>query len=303
MYDYTYSVIIPHYTKSGTDLLARLINSIPERDDIQVLVVDNSPIRIDPNLFSERKSVVILFSDSTKGAGHARNIGIENASGKWMIFSDADDFFTDVAFTAFDKYWDSDNDVIFFKMISCFSDSYEPARRHEEFVKIIDKYFEDGIEYNLRYHYVVPWCKMLRSSVVLQNNLRYDEVKVANDVIFGLLLGLSAGKIDCDSASVSCITVNKGSLTNTESYSNVETRFDVAIRKNKIMKAHRLKKSSSVMIHIVQSVHYGFRPFCHLVKKAIVAGDLFVGWQNWFKTVFKMMFRNDNKMEYIVKEK
>ena len=37
--EFTYSVAIPHY--NSPDLLQRMLNSIPERDDIQVIVVDD----------------------------------------------------------------------------------------------------------------------------------------------------------------------------------------------------------------------------------------------------------------------
>ena len=36
---FTYSIVIPHY--NAPTLLARMLSSIPERDDIQIIVVDD----------------------------------------------------------------------------------------------------------------------------------------------------------------------------------------------------------------------------------------------------------------------
>ena len=49
-----FSVIIPHFTKSSTALLERAVASVPEREDVEVLVVDNSPNQIDRHLFNHR---------------------------------------------------------------------------------------------------------------------------------------------------------------------------------------------------------------------------------------------------------
>lgn len=112
-----FSIIIPHHTKTDTILLERAVDSVPDKDQIQILVIDNSPLPIDTNLFVKRKNVEILFSDKSKGAGHARNVGIENAKGNWLLFLDADDFFVKGAFDVFKKHYDSSVDIVFFGSI------------------------------------------------------------------------------------------------------------------------------------------------------------------------------------------
>lgn len=299
MYKFSYSVIIPHFTKKGTELLIRAVNSIPQREDIQVIVVDNSPVRIPEDLFAERQNVSIFYSDNTKGAGHARNVGIEHANGKWLHFLDADDFFTEGAFDEFDRYRESDYDIVFFKMTSCYSDTYEPAHRHTHMTKLIDVFLDEPDNDTIRYS-EVPWAKMIKFSLVDNNAIRFDEVPVSNDVIFCLEIGLYAKKICADNSVVSCITICRGSLTNVESLCNIETRFSVALRKNKILKKHGKKKMASIMKYIYQARKYGFVPVVRLLYKGFLAGDLFVGYRNWFRTWFQMQFRNDNRDGYII---
>ena len=94
--DYTYTIIIPH--KNAPLLLQRCLDSIPFRDDIQIIVVDDdsSSDVVDFMDFpgSSREDVEIIFTKEGKGAGYARNCGLLHARGKWLLFADADDFFS-----------------------------------------------------------------------------------------------------------------------------------------------------------------------------------------------------------------
>ena len=66
-----FSLIIPHH---GDDrLLDRLLKSIPDRDDLETIVIRD---------------------DKAKGAGWARNKGLEHAVGEYVLFADSDDYFT-----------------------------------------------------------------------------------------------------------------------------------------------------------------------------------------------------------------
>ena len=103
---FVYSIVIPH--KNCVPLLQRCLNSIPQRDDIQVIVVDDvsdltdSERSLMESFQSDRTRVVFLTE--TKYAGGARNVGLSQAEGKWVVFSDSDDFFTPNAFEIMDDY-------------------------------------------------------------------------------------------------------------------------------------------------------------------------------------------------------
>ena len=102
----TYSIIIPHH--NSPSLLQRLLNSIPERDDLEVIVVDDNSDK-DKKAYSQRTDVKIVYIDEkqTRGAGKARNEGIAVSEGKWLLFADADDFYADGFIEVLDKYVDS----------------------------------------------------------------------------------------------------------------------------------------------------------------------------------------------------
>ena len=102
--NYTYTVSIPHY--NSPLLLQRMLKSIPEREDIQVIVVDDGSCVENVNAIKkiQHKNLEIILLSENKGGGNARNEGLKRASGKWYISVDADDFFSEDAFpTAFPK--------------------------------------------------------------------------------------------------------------------------------------------------------------------------------------------------------
>ena len=111
-----YSIIIPH--KNTPELLQYCLDSIPVRDDVQVIVVDdNSDVNIvDFEHFPqwEGKDYEVYPTKEGKGAGYARNIGLEHARGKWILFVDADDFLLSSMGEVFDAEKDTDADIVFF---------------------------------------------------------------------------------------------------------------------------------------------------------------------------------------------
>ena len=92
---YYFTIIIPH--RNIPHLLKRCISSIPYRDDLQIIIVDDnsSPDIVDFNDFpgEGRLNTSIIYDKTGLFAGHARNMALDYARGKWVIFADADDFF------------------------------------------------------------------------------------------------------------------------------------------------------------------------------------------------------------------
>ena len=90
-----FTIIIPH--KNIPRLLERLIKSIPMRDDLEIIVVDDYS---DSNFVDfvnfpgkDRKNFLLLLNEGEKGAGHARNFALPYAKGKWVLFADSDDYY------------------------------------------------------------------------------------------------------------------------------------------------------------------------------------------------------------------
>ena len=91
-----YSIIIPH--KDTPDLLQRCLDSIPLREDVEIIVIDDnsSPRKVDFGHFPKwnGEHFHVFLTKEGKGPGYARNVGLDHAQGRWVVFADADDFFT-----------------------------------------------------------------------------------------------------------------------------------------------------------------------------------------------------------------
>ena len=127
-----FSIIIPHY--NIPDLLMRCLKSIPVTEDIQVVVVDDNSPDVDTYLerYAELSRPYLEFVRTTKGggAGYARNIGMEHAKGKWLLFADADDLYVDGMYDIICQWVDSDADIVFFKIQSVMSDNLNQEISH-----------------------------------------------------------------------------------------------------------------------------------------------------------------------------
>lgn len=272
---FTYSVVIPH--KNCVPLLQRCLESIPKRSDIQVIVIDDvsdlseSERALMESFANERTKVVFL--SQSKYAGGARNVGLSLADGKWIVFSDSDDFFTPNAFEIMDDYVDSDYDIIFFGHTACFSDTLEPTNRYgkrNQYVEEFAKTHSESAEKQLRYHNPIPTSKMLRNSFLKEKGIKFEEIRTSNDSMFSLLSGYYANSIFADVRKTYCGTVRRGSLTQTKNRENTYCRYAEMVREYVFFREHHLEDMypwvTSYVFHSL--TNFGFQEFRKYLKLA-----------------------------------
>ena len=84
-----FSVIIPQ--RDSLETLPILLNSIPKTDNVEIIIIDNSPNPITKEEIVTDRSFSLYWSSPDRHAGGARNVGIEKASGKWYNIGKAND--------------------------------------------------------------------------------------------------------------------------------------------------------------------------------------------------------------------
>ena len=140
-YKYTYSFVIPH--KNTSSLLKRCISSIPRRRDIQIIIIDdnsNEQNLKEAEKYAKEKHVDFISLKESKGAGYARNLGISKAEGKWLLFADADDFYSKDFIKTIDLYKDSNLEILYFSVYSVDSNTLLPANRSKDYDDYIRKF-------------------------------------------------------------------------------------------------------------------------------------------------------------------
>lgn len=93
------SIIIPVYNQE--DLIIRALDSIPTRDDIEIIVIDDkSTDKTVSNLFAymfhnDDKNIILLQNKENKGVGYTVNRGYDKAIGDYVVLLGSDDYFTE----------------------------------------------------------------------------------------------------------------------------------------------------------------------------------------------------------------
>ncbi len=254
-----YSVIIPH--KNIPDLLHRCLKSIPQRNDLEVIVVDDHS---DENVVSslyyikeEYNNWHFIFDTKGGGAGYARNLGLKIAKGDWLIFADADDFF--------DKFfWDSvdveigggEYDIIYFKSKGIAVDSFEPSSRGFAANKLVNDFISKNNhgEERLRYGHIVPWAKIIRRELVTQNNITFEEIPYCNDILFGTKIGDKAISIDARDKLMYYVTLRDESLSRIKSSDSVRRRYLARLQQHQYMVS--VGKTQYAMDVLLYSIKY-----------------------------------------------
>lgn len=190
--NYRYSFVIPH--KNCLELLKRCISTIPDEEDIQVIVVDDNSNSENGNFddigHGRKNGVEVYRLSEGQGAGAARNEGLRHATGHWVLFADADDMYTEQVSMLLDKYRFVNNvDIVYF----C-------CEGLEEYNSWIFKY-ESGdfsVERKIRFNSWVPWNKMIRQGLTTEHGICFEEIPSGNDAKFSLLCGYFAKSIKVD---------------------------------------------------------------------------------------------------------
>ncbi|MCD8304415.1 MAG: glycosyltransferase family 2 protein [Prevotellaceae bacterium] len=101
-----FSLIVPH--RGTPRLLARLLASVPRREDTEIIIVDDCSSPASKQELREAVAACpqarLIELQEHKGAGHARNVALKEARGRWLVFADADDYFTPPMAEVMERY-------------------------------------------------------------------------------------------------------------------------------------------------------------------------------------------------------
>lgn len=198
MYECILSIIIPVY--NGQKSIKKCLNSILKQDDInmEIILVDDGSTDNTAKMIKENysNSKIKYFYKKNEGVSRARNYGIKQSTGMFIMFVDVDD----------ELYGKSLNNIINFMQkntdIDCIMGSYYSFRGKKIIKKqlfdfnIMSKYdFFSDIENNLSV-IVTPWSKVYRTNIILDNNIIFDaDLTIGEDTLFNINYFLCCRKI------------------------------------------------------------------------------------------------------------
>lgn len=187
------SVIVPVY--NAQDYLEQCIVSILAQtlQEIEVICVDDSSTDRSLEIlkkYEKEDSRVRVLTQPNSGAGAARNRGLSQASGEYLSFLDADDFFEpDMLELAYAKAKEDRADMVVFK-----SDQYHTDS--DQFVQVAwtlrEKEIPPYTPFNHRqmtdniFKVFVGWAwdKLFSREFVEKHHLTFQEQRTSNDMLF-----------------------------------------------------------------------------------------------------------------------
>lgn len=262
-----YSFIIPH--KDSQVELYRCIESIPDRNDIQIIVVDDaSECQQFNQEFLTLHKVQLIVLPQSRTAGGARNRGLEFAIGKWILFADSDDYYVPGFLEILDSYKESDIDMLYFDV----DDSLHPFIKFDVIHKALSCLDKKSINF-LKYNVTNIWLKMFRREFLINNQIKFEEVASGNDVLFSLMSSYRANKIEYVSKKLYVYSYSGKSITyKKKTLAGMYETFLVHLKLVTFWKSIGVKRSSKyTKFHFFASLlkHYGIRFTLQLLLKIL----------------------------------
>lgn len=179
-----YSIVIP--THNSSSFIQRLFDSIPLIGNVEVIVIDDHSseheLKKTKEIFAKYtfSHKLFLINDGIRSAGAARNIGINSASGRWLVFADSDDHFTHNFKIILDSYKKRSSDLVLFQV---------KGNGITHRVNAINSLLKNEDIERIKYLHVVPWGKLISRELIEKYNIRFSEVTVSNDELFSAKVG------------------------------------------------------------------------------------------------------------------
>lgn len=185
-----YSVIIPVYNAEKT--IERCLQSLfsQKRKDVEIIVINDGSTDKSGEIISEYAAYhenLIWISHENKGVSAARNLGIETASGVYLLFVDSDDFVSKDYFYVLDQLGElEDSDLLMFASNTVGGRNTDEAKIYSQLEKM-DKRMEK-MELLLSSRKIMPpWNKRFKKEIILEHKIRFiNHLQTGEDFNFCL---------------------------------------------------------------------------------------------------------------------
>lgn len=188
------SIIVPVY---NVELyIGECIESILRQDykNLEIIFIDDgcndSSINIVKKYEATDKRIVLIRHESNKGAGPARNTGVEYASGKYIMFVDPDDILNDGVVNIMHKNaCETNSDIVVCnnKAFTNEKDDYflEQVAHANSFLQGIsgDRFIVSVNNFNKSRcsMHSICWGKLFLTSFIKSNNIKFIDMKIGHE--------------------------------------------------------------------------------------------------------------------------
>ncbi|SCH19957.1 glycosyltransferase family 2 protein [Romboutsia sp. 1001713B170207_170306_H8] len=281
------SIIVPIYNAERD--LKCCIDSILSQtfEDIEVILVNDGSTDKSREICDEyaiKDKRIILIHKKNQGVSSARNLGIKESTGDYIMFCDSDDWIeSDCIEKLYSKIKDSNADIIY---SGVYREEYTNGKKiqdkvsgvsEEIFIKKedFDKYLDYIIE-SIKSPFLSPCAKLYNASIIRNNNLKFDiDMVCFEDFCFNLKF-----------------------LQNTKSmYLSKDIKYHYRGERGK---GGIQKRNKNDLVYEVSSSHYEMNKLLRLIKYNEELKDYIEIWfLEHYKIVFEKIIFEENNMSKI----
>ena len=184
------SVIIPIYNVEN--YLNQCVDSVlaQEFTDYEIILVDDGSTDNSPticNEYAEKYTQIKVIHKANGGLSDARNFGIKEAQGDYLMFLDSDDFWNGVIILSeINEIIKKSNPDLIIHELSCFYDLKRiiPRKFKKEDIQKTSFKFKDDLKklVNNDIYYATACNKIIKTSIIKRNNIEFSKGKLHEDV-------------------------------------------------------------------------------------------------------------------------
>lgn len=211
------TVIVPAYNAERTigNAIQSICREFEQTMPYEILIVENGSTDGTVNKVRQSNCKYIKLLHSEKGVSNARNCGIDNATGKWIMFVDADDELVVGSGMTLKKVMnESQADLCLFG---------HKVKSKDVIVSNEKKIFEGKQIENIRVEmlkhptkYMQVWAKLFNRKRMIESGIWFDvNLRLAEDSDFTLQYSQHCKKIELYTECIYSYTINSDSVMHT----------------------------------------------------------------------------------------
>lgn len=266
---YKVSVVVPIHNAEPflRNTLDNLINQTLK--NIEIILIENGSTDGTVDIIKEyanKDPRIVWESIGHSNAGHARNVGLSKAHGKYILFLDADDEYNlELLNVTFKEAQSKNADVVWFNTqekniktglfkphTHAFRKSQMPNNRPFSFSEIKENPYDAMIGW--------PWDKLFKTKYIRGNGWQYQELEVSNDGYFNFLAMSNARRITTvDRILVTRVVEHGNNISSNKHDRNPDAQLKMI---TKVIKQLRLtgkdKEADAFVVRSIQLINWLF---------------------------------------------
>ena len=300
------SIVIPIYNVEK--YLRKCLDSVYSLnlDNKEVVLVNDGSTDTSINILNEFKNKypnkTKLITQKNQGLSEARNIGIKNSNGKYILFIDSDDFIIPTETEEFINFGlDKKVDILIGNYREYYNENYIVQKSFYNLDKNLEKegifFIENGVK-NKCFGFAV-WQNIYRKNFLLENNLFFKKGLLHEDSLFTPEAFFYAKKVRCFNKKFYFYRKNNlESITQTVNKKNYEHMLYTIIKLLEFKKSNNIENNYfnrivlGIYINVLRGGYINKEVYNNIV-------DLKFNFREKLKLLYVIYLQNKYKMKKI----